>query len=387
MTHRIGAFALVLGLAAFAALPCPAPACSLCSGMNLQNTSTFRQDVGQAKMILYGVLKDAKPNGQAGGGSVDLHIQRVLKTDAFLGDKKVLTLPRYVPADPKDPPKFLIFADVFQGKLDPYRGIPVKSEALVDYVKGAMDLDAKDRTTALLYFFRHIDHADAEVANDAYLEFAKANDGEVGQVAKRLDPARLRKLINDPQTPPARIGLFAFLLGACGNSDDAAFLKGMIEKPTTRTAGALDGALAGYIQLQSREGWDLTASVLKDDKRNLTQRLQALGAVRFYYGWKGKDIEREIYKCLGAMVPDGNVADMAIEDLRRWKLWDLTAEVLAQFAKKSHDAPIMQRCIVRYALTCPKPEAAQFLTKLKGTKEGKELIAAVEESLQFEKTK
>ena len=38
-------------------------------------------------------------------------------------------------------------------------------------------------------------------------------------------------------------------------------------------------------------------------------------------------------------------------------------------------------------VTCPKPEAAQFLEKVRGTKDGKETIKDVEESLQFEKMK
>lgn len=379
---------LVVGIALLLLLDGPAsvPACTLCAGGNPQMTSTFRQDVGQAKMVLYGVLKDAKQfNGTA--GTVDLHIDRVLKSDAFLGDKKVLTLPKYVPADPKNPPRFLIFCDVFQGKLDPYRGTPVKSEGLVDYLKGAMALDAKDRTAALLYFFRYLDSSDPEVASDAYLELAKATDQEIGQLARQIDAEKLRKLIQDPQTPLGRLSLFCFLLGAGGGDKDAEFLKGLIDKPSGRTAKALDGALAGYTQLRPKEGWELTGSILKDGKRTLTERLQALGTVRFYHGWKGKDIEADVVRVLGGMLEDTSVADMAVEDLRRWKLWDHTDKVLALWTKQGFDAPVARRGVVRYALTCPRAEAGRFLEQLRGTKDGKELIKDVEDSLQAEKTK
>lgn len=361
-------------------------ACTLCTGMSPEKVSTLRQDVGQAKLVLYGTLKDAKQFAGA-QGTVDLHLERTLKSDPFLGDKKVVTLPRYHPADPKNPPKFLVFCDVFQGKLDPYRGIPARSDTLVDYLKGAMGLDPKDKSAALLYFFRYLDSNDADVANDAFLEFAKANDGEVGAVAKRLDAEKLRKLINDPATPAGRLGLFCFLLGATGADKDADFLKGLIEKPSGRTAGALDGALAGYIQLRGRGGWDVLGGVLKDDKRSLTDRMMAMGAVRFLHGWKGKDIEPDAGRVLGSLIREGPDADMAVEDLRRWKLWDHTGAVLALYGKKGYDAPVAQRTIVRYALSCPKPEAAQFLDKLRGQKDGKELIQDVEESLQFEKMK
>ena len=65
--------------------------------------------------------------------------------------------------------------------------VPVKSEALVDYLKGVLSLDPKDPTGALeKFYFKYLDSADAEVANDAYLEFAKATDQEIGQVAPKL---------------------------------------------------------------------------------------------------------------------------------------------------------------------------------------------------------
>jgi hypothetical protein len=374
----------VIGLMALADRP--VPACTLCAGGTPQQISTLRQDVDQAKIVVYGVLKDAKQFG-GGAGTVDLHIDRILKSDPFLGDKKVLTLPKYHPADPKNPPRFLIFCEVFKGKLDPYRGIPVQSDALVDYLRGVMGLDPKDRPAALLYFFRYLDSSDPEVANDAYLELAKASDQEIGQVARRIDPEKLRKLIRDPQTPAARLSLFCFLLGAGGADRDAEFLKGLIDKPSGRTAAALDGALAGYIQLRSREGWELVGSILKDSKRPLTERLLALGAVRFYHGWKGKDVEGDVLRALGGMLEDTSVADVAVEDLRRWKLWNHTDKVLALWTKQGFDAPVARRTVVRYALTCPAAETGRFLEQLRGSQDGKELIKDVEESLQFEKMK
>lgn len=374
----------VIALAFLAALPCPSPACTLCGG-NPATTATIRQDLGPAKLVLYGTLANVRMVGN--GGTTDLKIERVLRSDPFLGDKKVVTLPKVVPFDAKDPPKFLVFCDVFQGKLDPFRGMPVKSPALVDYVKGIMELDPRDRTAALVYYFRYLDHADPAVANDAFVEFAKANDAEIGQAARKLDPEKLRKLIQDPQTPAGRLSLFTFLLGSCGTEQDAAYLKGIIDNPTGRTANALDGALAGYIQLQPRAGWEAVAGILKDEKRGLTPRLQALAAVRFHRAWRGKDVEREVYRSLEATLADPLIADKGVEDLREWQLWDLTDRVLALWDRKGYDSPIFRRSVVRYALTCPKTDTARFLERLKSTKDGKEMVQEVEESLQADKVK
>ena len=366
----------------------PALACTLCQG-SPQTTPTLRQGASQAKLILYGTMVSSKLTGT--GGTTEMKIERKLRNDPFLGDQNTVTVPRYIPVDPKDPPKYVLFADVFNNKLDFYQGIEVKSGTLVDYLKGALDLDAKDQTAALRYFFRYLDASDSTVANDAFLEFAKANDADIGQVARHLDPQKLRKLIDDPRTPANRVGLFAFLLGACGGDAEADFLRGMIDKPDTRTAAALDGALAGYVQLRPREGWDLVLSILKDGKRRFSERTAALGTVRFYHGWKGKDVDREVLRCLGALLDQGDIADMAIEDLRRWKMWDLTGEVLAQYGKKSHDAPLVRRAIVRYALSCAREDsrfkepAARFVEAQR--RQDAELVRDVEESLQFEKMK
>lgn len=372
-----------------ALLPCPALACSLCQGNPLA-APTLRQNAAQAKLILYGTMVNAKPT-PGGGGTTDMKIERKLRNDPALGDATTVSVPRYLPGDGKTSPKYLLFVDVFKGKLDFYQGIEVKSAGLVDYVKGALELDPKDRSAALRYFFRHLDSSDDTIAGDAYLEFAKANDAEVGVVAKSLDPDKLKKLIDEPRTPASRVGLFSFLLGACGRDAEADVLRKMIEKPDARTSAALDGALAGYIQLRPTEGWDAVVNILKDEKRPFPQRCAALSTVRFYHGWKGRDAEKEILRCMAVLVEQGDIADMALEDLRKWKLWDLTGEVLAQYGKKSHDAPLMRRAIIRYALTCEKDEgrykeqATSFLAERR--KKEPELVKDVEESLLIEKTK
>jgi hypothetical protein len=365
-------------------LPIPALPCTLC-GSNVPNTATLRQELAASKLALYGTLANAKLNAGASGGSVDLQIGSVLKNDPFLGDKKVVQLSKYVPVDPKEPPKYLVFCDIVGGKLDPYRALPLRSAAVVDYLRGATALDAKDKTAALLYFFRYLDHADPDVAADAYLEFAKANDQEVGQAAKRLDPAKLYRLINDPQTQANRLGLYSFLLGACGKDKEADLLRTMLDKPGQKQLAAFDGILAGYIQLKPREGWELAVNMVKDPKRPFLERYAVLQALRFYHGWKGDEIKTEVLRCLVLALPQGDIADLSVEDLRQWQWWDLTNSVLALYGRETHKAPLMRRAIVRYALCCPRQEAVDFVKKVR--QDDPATVKDVEESLQFEKKK
>jgi hypothetical protein len=48
-------------------------------------------------------------------------IDAVVMEHALVKDKKVFTIPRFVPPDPK-PFKYLVFFNVVNGDVDPYRG-------------------------------------------------------------------------------------------------------------------------------------------------------------------------------------------------------------------------------------------------------------------------
>src|SRR5262249_14945357 len=201
----------------------------------------------------------------------------------------------------------------------------------------------------------------------------------------KLSPDKLRGWLKDPQTPAGHLGLYAMLLGACGGDEDASLLRSLIASPNDRTTPALDGMLAGYIRLRPKEGWDTTLGLLRDEKQPFLVRYAALRTLRFYHGYKPDDTRAQVLQGLAATVPQGDVADLAIEDLRRWQIWDRAGDVLAQYGKKSHSAPIMRRAIVRYALSASphNPEAATFVAELRKTDPG--LIKDVEESLQLEK--
>src|SRR5207244_1587726 len=124
--------------------------------------------------------------------------------------RMVVELPRHIPIpDPRNLPAFLIFFDFVQGKIEPYRGIPVKSAAILEYVKGAMALEPKKSSAFLSYFFRRLDHTDHEIADDALLEFAKIDYRDVPSWAKRLPADKIAGWLEEPNLPPARVRLYA----------------------------------------------------------------------------------------------------------------------------------------------------------------------------------
>jgi hypothetical protein len=372
----------VLGLAVVLAAPGAAPACSLCNP-NIQQTATFRQDAAQSRMILYGTVLKSSLTGGGGGGVSDFQIKTVLKSDPYLRGKTTLEIPRYVPVERGDPPRYLLFCDLYQGKPDIFRGIPVKSEAAAAYVKGLLAREGQGHVAVLRYCFDYLDHPEREVANDAFLEFAKATDQDMGQVAPQLSADKLRGWLKDPQTPENRLGVYALLLGACGGEADAALLRAMVQRPTERTRAALDGLLGGYVQLRPREGWELALAVLKDERQPFATRFAVVRMLRFYHGWKPQETRAKVLEGLAVVLGQSDAADLAVEDLRRWQTWDLTDGVLKLYGRKGFDAPLMQRAIVRYALSCPQPEAARFTADLR--RRDPELVKDVEEALGFEK--
>jgi hypothetical protein len=363
-----------------------ASACDLCGGQ-LSQLRTLRQDWERSKLVLVGTLANPRfTTGSAGAGATDLHVERSIKSDPAATTPKLITLGRYIPVlDAKNPPTFVVFCDITQGKLEPFTGRAVRSKDMLDYLRGLQSLQGKERTRLLQYCYQYLDHPDETLAEDAFVEFARSTDAEVGQAAPGLAPEKLRRLVKDPKTSPDRLSLFAFLLGACGKNEDAALLRRLIEQRSERNVKALDGLLCGYIHSQPQPGWKLALTILADRKRPFPERYAAVRALRFYHGWKPAETREQVLAGFGTLVEDGEMADLAVEDLRRWKMWDLTGKVLAQYGKVSHGSPIVHRSIVRYALCCPSTEAREFVASVR--RQDAELVRDLEEGLGFESKK
>lgn len=377
---------LVCSLAVLAAVSVaiPAAACPFCT----MQGQTLTGDVNQASMVLFGSLKNAKLGGD-GQGTTELHIDAVVKKHEILGDKKIIILPRYVPTDKEKDAKFLIFCDVFKGKIDPYRGVPVKANSdIVKYLTGALDpagVKNKDVSVRLRFFFDYLDNADIEISNDAYKEFGNADYKDYRELAKKLPADRIAKWLEDPNTPSFRYGLYASMLGHCGSSKHAALLRQMLEDPKRKVSTGVDGILAGYVMLEPKAGWEFLVGILKDSQKDFLYRYAALRAVRFFVDQRTDVLPKaELVKGVLNLTDQGDIADLAIEDLRKWKCWETLDHILGLFGKESHDIPIVRRSILRFALSCPDKKAAAFVAGQR--KKDKEWVKEVEELLQLEST-
>ena len=370
----------VLGLVVPA--PLKADACPFCS----MQGQTLTGEVNQASMVLFGTLENAKQGANFDDGTTDLKIESIIKKHEILGDKKTLTLSRYIPVDKDNKYKFLIFCDVFKGKVDPYRGLPVAADSdMAKYLKGAMELkDVKDVGQRLRFFFDYLDNADVELSNDSYKEFGNADYKDYHEMAKKLPADKLAKWLQDPKTPAFRYGLYASMLGHCGKTEHAKLLRELLDDPQKRVGSGMDGVLAGYVMLQPKEGWEFTTGLLKDVKKEFLLRYAALRAARFLWEYRPDLIEKkDLVAGVSLLLDDAGMADLAIEDLRKWGRTELTERIVELYSKPGYDIPIVRRSIMRFALSnTSQAKAGSFVTEQR--KKDPQMIADIEELLKLE---
>jgi hypothetical protein len=335
-----------------------------------------------SKIVLHGTLENARPDPDGLGGTTDLRVDSTLKTDAKYKVPLVATLPRYVPTVGTGSKEYLAFCDLIDGKLDLVSGVPATA-AVTAYLKAAAALDPKNTPAALGFFFRYVDAKDPTVSADAFLEFARATDAEISASARYLDRTKIRAWLADPTTPAERIGVYAMMLGLCGHADDGPFLRTLLTANPLpdRFANGFSGLLAGFTLLNPKAGWAIVEAILTDAKAATDRKFAAVSTVRFFQATRTKDAKSAILAAYKVAIAQGDVADMAVEDLRRWNWWDLSDEVLKCYGKPGHTAPITKRAIVRFALSCPNAAAKAFVMNVRKT--DAQLVEEVEEGLKL----
>lgn len=355
-----------------------AHACPFCS----MQGETLTGLVNQSNMVLYGTLKNPRPG--PGGGSTDLVINKVIKDHSIRGNRKVITLPRHVPLDNSNKDRFLIFCDVYKGKVDPYRGIAIKPESNIDrYLVGALAVKDKPIPDRLRFFFDYLEDEDPDIANDALKEFGNVLDYKVlREVYQTLPADKIARWLENPNA--LRIGLYASMLGHCGKDEHAQLLRSMLDDPKKREMSGMDGVLAGYILLKPKEGWEYLQKIVKDPSEPFVLRYAALRACRFFHDHRADLIShQQLTEAVSHLIDQEDMADLAIEDLRRWNRGELARRVVGLYDKPTHEAPIIRRSILRYALTFPtEPDAAKLIQRLRQA--DPEMVQETEELLKLE---
>jgi hypothetical protein len=390
---------LALAFPALVLLVSFAYACPFC-GMQ---GPTLTGEVAQAKLVLYGDLTNAKEQAN-GDGTTDLVVESVIKNelagkkdDPLASNNKVVQLDRFLnPLGESGKYRYLVYCDYFRGKIDPYRTVPViKDGGMAKYLRGA--LEHKDETIAkrLRFFFDYLDNPDLEISNDAYKEFGNADYKDYKDMAKDLPAERVAKWLKDEKTPAFRYGLYASMLGHCGKEEHAKLLRELLDDPAKRLGSGVDGMLAGYVMLKPKDGWAYTRDLLKDGTKEFMVRYAALRAVRFLWDSRPDLItQNQLKEGVGFLLDQSDIADLAIDDLRKRQCWDMSDRVLGVQNKKTYkgerlaDIPIVRRAILRFALGCQDSKAKSSVAARAYVEEQRkkdaQMVADAEELLKLE---
>jgi hypothetical protein len=372
---------VLLVLAVLAFIAAPSPACPFCS----MQGQTLTGEVAQASMVLYGTLANAKEEGE---GSTDLVIDSVVKENDILGKSKTVTIPRYVPQPTDGKYKYLVFCDVFKGKIDFYRGMAVKADSdLPKYLRGALAVKDKKPNDRLRYFFDYLDNSDVEISNDAYKEFGNADYKDYRDMAASLPAERIAGWLKSKATPSFRYGLYASMLGHCGKPEDSKVLLALLEDPEKPATSGIDGILAGYVMLKPKEGWQYVRGILADPKKDFMLRYAALRAAQFFHDSRPDVVKHEeIVAAIELLLSQKDIADLAVEDLRKWREWNLADKVLGLSKTPAFEIPIVRRSVLRFALSCAdKVATAKVYVGEERTKDA-QMVSDAEELLKLEET-
>jgi hypothetical protein len=240
------------------------------------------------------------------------------------------------------------------------------------------DADAKQR---IALSARRITDSNPAVRDDAFLELAKATDRDLFASRENLSAERLRQQLDNPRTPSEQIGLYALLLGICGEvKDRQRFERWLAATPPLpdSVADNLSGILAGYIRLEPQQAWPQIERMLREPNRPIAERLSIITTVRYFHA-NDPASTNAVLECYRAVVQQGELADLGIEELRRLKAWHLAVEILT-IAERPKVPPIVRRAILRYALHCPDGQAQAYVRKAR-EREPK-LVLDVEEGLK-----
>jgi len=374
-----------LGLLLLAALWLTAQTGSACPFCDPQAGKTFTTETADATMVLFGKLTNANEKAE----TTDIEIDTVIKDDPTRGKKDRLTMHRYVDLSlttPKD--RYLVFCEIYKGKIEPYRGMALKvGSKLPEYLRGALQFKDRPVTQRLRFFFDYLDNSDLEISTDAYKEFAMADYPHFKAIAKDLPSERVTKWLQSDDVPAFRVGLYAAMLGHCGKDKDAGVLKKLLDNPERRAGSGVDGVMAAYALLKPKEGWKYITDSMKNAKEDFTFRYAALRSVRFLHDYRDDVVgKKQLVEAVCQLLDQEDIADLAIEDLRKWQSWTLADKVLGVTKTDAYKQPIVKRAVLRYCLQCKDSTtasayvAARRKADPKAVEEAEELLKLEQEA-------
>ncbi|MDA1229280.1 MAG: hypothetical protein O2856_00770 [Planctomycetota bacterium] len=237
---------------------------------------------------------------------------------------------------------------------------PVSREA-IQYIKHAplLTLSSSQR---LPYYIAYLEHSDPLLSIDAWAEFANATYDDVKAVRHDFPREKLRQWIEDPLMSPERLGLYGMMLGLCGNSEDAEFLKEQIGTvpPTGKDNTPFfrygtDGLMGGYLLLTGEEGVAFLEQTRLKPGAPTDSAHAAVEAMKFVYSYESRFISQSRLKAaMRQLLSNDDLRILTITNLARWKDWDSWPELEQIFFNTATTDRSTQKAIVQFAEECRK---------------------------------
>jgi hypothetical protein len=237
------------------------------------------------------------------------------------------------------------------------------SPAVVTYLRGApppatvRDHEEPRQLIRLRYFLRHLEAADAIVAEDAYGEFANTDYKVIVKLRTEFPRELLAKWLIAPTTPASRRGLYGLLLGLCGDQDDARMMEQLIlSQRGEEIRVGVDGIMGGYLLLTGEAGLAfLERTKIRPPDVPFTEAYAACQALRFAWQYAESSLPREaVRRTMRSALEREDMADLIIADLARWKDWELAPRLMRLYGSPGYDTTTMRRAIIRFLAVCAR---------------------------------
>ena len=316
------------------------------------STSTLREDYDRGQAVILGRWISAEAGTKPSRGTTIYEIVEVTRSPSeahVRGARIVFDL--YHAGKPGSLALLMGTTATSDGKLQMYRPVDV-TEVSYRYIQNAPAVGAS-LATRFSYYAKFLEHAEAQIANDAFRELGNFAFRELIPLAEQFPRERLRRWILDPKVPGGRLGLYGQMLGLCGQEEDAVEIqKNFVLAAPHEYRYGIDGVLFGYLLLTGERGLALLEeNRIKRHDIILGEAYAAVQAIRFYSRFgNGKISQDRLIRSMRLVLDRPDMADLAVGDLARSKDWSVQNRLMELYGTPEYDNELMNRAIIRYMI-------------------------------------
>ena len=302
------------------------------------------------------------------GTSQELLVHTVLKGKLKAGES--VTLPAGVEASVAQGSLLLVFGGPSAAgeSILSWSSLPVSEAAALYFAKApSLRVSASER---LKYFISFLEHADPQIARDAYFEIGSAPFEMVDRIAGQFSMATVRAWLVDPHVPQDRKGLYGLAAGLARSAEDRRknqdLLANLIAAPADDFRAGFDGVLGGYLLLTGQAGLEqIETKILRASDSREGDLRHALTALRFYRQYGHAIPAQRLNTAVECLLDRPSVAAGAIVDLARAADWNPLEKIAGLYANPKYGDQATRYAIVGYLLTCPEAAGTSHLNRLR----------------------